>query len=371
LEDGGLAESLARLLLNLCAVPSPTGQEGRLCDGVQAALEGSAFQVRRLGNGLAARGPAAGRPLVTLFGHLDTVPAAEAGPYQLKDGDVLPAWREGDRLHGLGSSDMKGGLVLMLALANGLPLDELPCELGLVFYDREEGPYDENGLEDLLEGVDWLQDTALGILLEPSQSQVQLGCLGGLHALVRLQGKSAHSARPWQGENAIHKAAGLLNALEARAPRQAKVGGLVFSESLSATMARGGRYRNVVPERFDLNLNFRFAPDRSLEQAEAYLRSFVEAAAPGALVHLTDRAPAGAPDAANPLVQRFLQAAGGEPQPKLGWTDVARLAQRGIPCLNYGPGLSAQAHQAHEHALLSLLVESYHSLWTFLAGPWT
>jgi len=369
---GALGDRLARLCLDLCARYSVIGHERALCDHLQARFAGSAWQATRCGNALALRGPRGGRPLVCLAGHLDTVPPARGGAYDPGDepAERLPAWREGDLLYGLGASDMKSGLTLMLALAEDLDLQALPWDLALVFYDREEGPYLENGLEPLLDAAPWLGQSALGVLLEPSDDMVQLGCLGSMHGWACFEGQRAHSARPWQGRNAMHMASGLLAAVAAHPPREVLLGGLLFTESLSVTMVKPPGIRNVVPQRFALNLNFRFAPDRSPEQAEAWLRAFVARASAGqARLEITDLAPAGPVASDAPLVQHYLALSGVPPQPKLGWTDVARLSLRGIPAVNHGPGLSSQAHQAGEHTHLGPLVACYHSLRRFLETP--
>ncbi len=368
-----LADRLARHCLDLCSVPSVIGNEEDLCDLLEALLTASdkGWSIHREGNSLAARGPVRGRPLVTLFGHTDTVPPAVGGPYDVPAGTPrLPAWRDGDVLHGLGSSDMKSGLAIMLALAQALDLEALPWDLGLVFYDKEEGPYLDSGLDPLLAAVPWVKGSALGVLLEPSDDIVQLGCLGGLQAWARFEGKAAHSAKPWLGDNAVHQAAGLLSAVAAMPERKVEIGGLVFRENLNVTMVAPHGTRNVIPARFYLNLNLRFAPDRSLGQAEAWLRNFVAEASEGrAILDVTDRAPPGPVDANDPTVRHYLATTGAEVQPKLGWTDVARLSLLGIPAVNHGPGHVTQAHQAHEHTSLALLVSCYERIHGFLESP--
>ncbi len=367
------AGRLAQLCLELCAIPSVTGDEARLCGLLAARFAAEPWTVTRVGNALAVRGPRRrGNPLLTLVGHTDTVPPAPGGPYATRDasGD-LPAWREGDRLHGLGSSDMKSGLAVMLALAEDLEPTALPWDLGLVFYDREEGPYTDNGLEPLLAAVPWIADSAIAVLLEPSQDVAMLGCLGCLHGWVRFEGRAAHSARSWLGENAVHKAGAFISAVAQQAPRHVTLGGLDYVETVSITTASGGRARNVVPDRFELNLNFRFAPDRSLAQAESWLVRFVAEASGGlATLEIHDRAPAGPVLTDHPAIRHYLAHTGVKVEPKLGWTDVARLSLRGIPCVNHGPGLAAQAHQAHEHADLAPLVGTYGRLRALLeAAP--
>lgn len=345
---------LASLTLELCAVPSVTGDEAACADLVEARLRAARLETARVGQSVVARFAARGRPLVLLVGHTDTVPP--------KPGDGPPR-AGGDRVYGLGASDMKGGLAVMLALAETLRPDALAYDLGLVFYDREEGPWVESGLGPVLEEVPWLRGAALAFCLEPSDNVVQVGCLGTMHARVRFHGRAAHSARPWQGDNAIHKAAPLLAALAARAPRDVVVDGFSFREVLSATLASGGTARNVIPDRFDVNLNYRFAPGRSAEEVQAEVRAL----APDAEVSFVEVAPSGRVVTDNALLRRFLAVNGNAVAAKQAWTDVARLTAAGIDAVNLGPGLAAQAHQAGEYADVALLGESYAQFARFLA----
>jgi succinyl-diaminopimelate desuccinylase len=358
--DAALAEALAARTAALCAVLTPIGSERPLCDQVQAWGAGRFPHLRRVGDslvvgvdGAAAR---AGRPLLALCGHLDTVPVHaddRGGPR-----------REGSRLVAPGASDMKGGLALMMALAEALPSQERFCDLLLAFYAREEGPYLENELEAVLAAAPELKQAALAVCLEPTDNVVQLGCVGSLHATVTFHGKAAHSARPWQGENAVHRAGALLAELAARPARQAESGGQRFQEVLSCTRIDGGQARNVVPERCTLNLNFRFAPDRTLAEAEAELAAL--GARHGAEVVLTDRSPACPAWGDHPLVRRLLERTGAAAEPKQAWTDVARLAVHGVPAVNFGPGATAQAHQRGEWVEVAALARGYRLLERFL-----
>jgi succinyl-diaminopimelate desuccinylase len=361
--EGRGPSDLAALTAALCAIPSPTGQEDAIAAWIGDFLVPLPVQVQRVGRTLVARGPARGRPLVLLVGHTDTVrPQAGQGPGA--DGRC-PVERQGDRLVALGASDMKAGVALMLALLADLPLEALPWDLGMVFYDAEEGPYAQSGLGPTLDALPWLSEAALAICLEPSDNAVQVGCMGALHARVRFTGRAAHSARPWEGDNAIHQAGPLLERLRSRGSRDVEIGGLLWREVTSATLARGGEQRNRVPDRFELNLNHRFAPDRSLEEAMADVRALV---GPEAELSFEDLCPAGRVVRDNPLLRRFLALSGAPAQPKQAWTDVARLGERGIDAVNCGPGASAQAHQAGEWVDLRA-VEAGHALFRrFLLG---
>ena len=359
--DPALAELLAERTAGLCGYLSPIGEEQALCDQVEAWASARFPHVRRVKNSLVVRvdpppPPGVSPPLVALCGHLDTVPVHEA--------DRGGPRREGSRLVAPGASDMKGGLAVMMALAEALPAAERFCDLVLVLYAREEGPYLENELEDVLAAAPELKDVTLALCLEPTDNRLQLGCVGSIHATFTFHGKAAHSARPWHGENAVHRAGALLAELHARAPREATSGGLPFREVLSVTRIDGGRARNVIPDACTLNLNFRFAPDKALDAAAAELVAL--GAQHGAEVQLTDLSPACPAISTNPLVRRLLDRTGVVAEPKQAWTDVARLHAHGIPAANLGPGATSQAHQRGEWIEVAALAQGYRLYETFL-----
>jgi succinyl-diaminopimelate desuccinylase len=354
--------SLAETLLWLCSIPSPIGEERALCDAVEARLARLplAAPIRRYGDSIAVpltRRPP-GAPRIALVGHLDTV-RTENGPARI----------EGDRCFGAGASDMKSGLAIMLAVAERLDLPSIASEITLVFYAREEGPYAENELGPLLEADPEVSGVDLAVCLEPSDNKLHLGCMGSVHATVTFEGRTAHSARPWEGENAIPKAAGFLAELGALAPRESVVEGLSYRTVTTVTQARdGGRGRNVVPDRFVLNVNHRFAPGQSLEDAQ---REVLERVAGRARVEFTDLSPAARPNADHPLVRALVQAGVRAVEPKRAWTDVARFDARGVAAVNFGPGENAQAHQKNESTSLALVEESWEifSRWLHAVGP--
>lgn len=348
---------IAELTRKLCAISSVTGDEGEISEWLSAWFKTvPQYEICRIGHSFALRPPWTGRPVVALVGHTDTVP-----PHP---DEVAPRIHE-EQIIGLGSSDMKGGLAVMMALMEDLDPATLPYDLAFVFYDAEEGPFANSGLGPLLEGVPWLSAIDLGFCLEPSDNVVQVGCVGTLHAKVVFKGRSAHSARPWQGENAIHKAGALLQTLAARQPLDVDVDGYRFREVISATLAEGGRARNVVPESFTLNINFRFAPGKSLDSAQQEVLDLVDGQAQ---VEFTDLSPSGRVVADNPLFQKFLAQTQVEVTAKQAWTDVARLGVMGIDAVNFGPGLSAQAHQANEYAEIQLLDDAYGLFHEFLGS---
>ncbi len=347
--------SLADSLLALVQIPSVIGDEGAIASYVAELGTRAGLRVDRLGNAVVLEPPeTAELPRIGLFGHLDTVP----GPDDLGRPRI-----EGDRLIGLGASDMKAGLAVMLERLR--ERDGYVRHPVCVFYDKEEGPYAENGLGPLLEARPDLSSLDFAVVLEPTDNQIHVGAVGTLHAEVTFRGKRAHSARPWHGENAVHKAGALLTRLHALAPREVEVDGLVFREVLHATIAEGGIARNVLPDRFTLLLNYRFAPGKSLEQAQEDVRVVV---AGEAEVRFTDLSPAGKVCAGHPELQRLAGLGGTELLPKQAWTDVARLGALGIDAVNYGPGRTDQAHQQGEWVSLSETARCDAVLRRFLRG---
>jgi len=335
--------SLAETLLWLCNIPSPIGEEREICDRVSERLQGVrlAAPLRRYGESIVVpltRGT--GGPHVALAGHLDVVRTEHDTPPRIV----------GDKLYGPGAADMKSGLALMLDLAENP--NRPAVDLTLVFYAREEGPFAENELGPVLAQDPELRHAEVAVALEPSDNKLQLGCGGSLHATVRFRGRTAHSARPWQGENAVQKAAGLLARLSAEVPRSHVIDGLEWRSVISATMASGGRGRNVIPDLFELNLNHRFAPNTSAEMAQCFVRELVLGEAE---LEFTDVSPSAPPLRTHPLVRALSESGVVAVEPKQAWTDVARFAGLGIPAVNFGPGTQAQAHQKNEWTELPLL----------------
>ncbi len=328
-------------LLWLCHIPSPTGEEGPICDALVERLARArlAGPIRRYGDSIVVpvtRGTdGEKRPKIALVGHTDVVRTSHDGPVRI----------EGDRLYGPGASDMKSGLALMLDLAEEGRAPAERVDLTLVFYAREEGPFLENELGVVLPADEELRGVDLAVCMEPSDNKLSLGASGSIHATVTFKGRTAHSARPWQGENAIHKAGPFLCDVAARAPREVILDGLVYRTVTTVTMAQGGRGRNVVPDELTLNVNHRFSPDTTIEQAQREIEALV---AGRAHIDWRDLSPAAPPHAGHPLVARLRDAGVAAVEPKQAWTDVARFATFGVPAVNYGPGENAQAHQRNE-----------------------
>ena len=348
-------ESLAELLGALVDIPSVTGREATIAGFVAARLERRATgDCVRSGDSVVWRGPRHGRPLVVLAGHLDTVPAQGNGR----------ARRDGDRLYGLGATDMKGGDAVMLALIESLEPARLRFDLAAVFYDGEEGPHEANGLGRLLDESPWLREAALAVLLEPTAAQAELGCNGVMNVEVRVTGKSAHAARPWAGVNAIGRAAPWLAEIVRFPVTPAVVQGLEFRETLQVTRLQSGGTRNVVPDELTANLNHRYPPGRTPAEAEARLRARVPAEFGFRVV---DQAPPGLVCLDRPLVREFVERFHLEVTGKQGWTDVARFTAAGVPALNFGPGLPDLCHVADEYCPVANLARTYDCLARFLA----
>jgi len=329
-------DRLTELLIELVDTPSVTGDESAICDLLHQRLGGN-----RIGNSLVVGSPD-DRPMVLLVGHTDTVPPQGQGRARIADG----------RLHGLGSTDMKSGVAVVVDLLETADIKSYN-PVG-IFYAGEEGPSDTDELEMVLDELPWLRDAFCSFVLEPSDLEVQAGCNGVANADVTFVGVSAHSSRPWLGENAITKAGRWMSEMHVRKPQPVTIDGLEFVEVMSVTTATGGLASNIIPPSFTLNLNYRFPPNRTPAEAEAIL---LEAAQGADRVEVTDIAPAGPVELAHPLVARLVDATGRPPKGKQGWTDVARLAARGIPAVNYGPGEVVLAHKPEESVRLSDLVE--------------
>jgi succinyl-diaminopimelate desuccinylase len=354
-----IGDELARLTLALCRMPSETGTEKEIADWVQARCEAlaGAAAVARIGNSVVCDplkgADAAGLPAVALVGHLDTVKCAAGQPYEIADG----------RVYGCGSSDMKAGVAVMLALLDRWR--ELKSARPVwIFYDGEEGPAEGNGLEPVLNaGV--LPALDFAFILEPTDRALQPGCMGLIHATVTVRGTRAHSARPWQGDNAIYRAIPLLQRLRDWPRREVRFGDLTFWEVMVVTQAGTDNSRNVVPGVLALNVNFRFAPGNTAEAAEAELRALVGGDGD---VEITDRAPSGSVHADHPLIAPWREREGLGVLPKQAWTDVARFTTHGIPAVNFGPGETAQCHQAGEWCSVGSLEHCYGALRRFFAA---
>jgi succinyl-diaminopimelate desuccinylase len=328
-----LSADAVTLTAALVDVESVSLNEQRLADLIEAALrELDHLEVTRIGNSLVARTDLGHGERVVIAGHIDTVPVH----------DNLPSRNDGTLLHGLGSCDMKGGVAVALKLAAGVPAPNR--DITYVFYEGEEIEAVHNGLRRIAEERPDLVEADFAILMEPSGAGIEAGCQGTLRVDVRTTGERAHSARSWQGVNAIHRAAEVLRRLNEYDARRPVIDGLEYHEGLNAVMISGGVAGNVLPDETVVAVNHRFAPDRSEAEALDFVRAFFD----GFDVTLTDSAPGALPGLDVPAAKAFVDAVGGEVRPKFGWTDVARFTALGIPAVNFGPGDPMFAHKQDE-----------------------
>jgi len=351
-----LAADAGALTAALVDVGSVSGDETGLADLIEEALRRyPPLAVERDGNVVLARTSLGRGQRVLLAGHLDTVPIA---------GNV-PSRVEGDLLHGCGTADMKSGVAVLLRIAHLVGTGALDprADLTWVCYDGEEVDAARNGLGRLARTRPGVLAADLAILLEPTHGVVEGGCQGSLRAVVRLGGVRAHSARSWLGVNAIHAAVPVLARLAGYEPRTVDVEGLAYREGLNAVAIAGGVAGNVIPDECTVTVNFRFAPDRSEADAAQHVRDVFD----GFEVDVVDSAPGARPGLDGALPQSVVAAVGGEPRAKLGWTDVARFGELGIPAVNFGPGDPNLAHKPEEHVELSRVAAAEAAMVRFLS----
>jgi succinyl-diaminopimelate desuccinylase len=287
-----------------------------------------------------------------LAGHLDTVPIADNWPSKL----------EGNLLWGCGTSDMKSGTAIALHLAATLLRPRY--DVTYFFYECEEVEAARNGLKVVADQAPDLLEADFAILLEPTYGAVEAGCQGTLRVNVSTHGKRAHAARSWLGSNAIHAAAEVLTRLANYQARTVEIDGCLFREGLNAVRINGGVAGNVIPDGCDVEVNFRFAPDRSVIQAAEHVRQVFD----GFDVEVTESAAGALPGLSALPAAEFIDVVGAVPNAKLGWTDVARFAALGIPALNFGPGDPNLAHKQDEHVELDKIVAGADLLRRWLAG---
>jgi succinyl-diaminopimelate desuccinylase len=298
----------------------------------------------------------AGRPLVVLAGHLDTVPAQENLPGRIEEGWVV----------GLGTTDMKGGCAVLVELARAIGAGLQPAvDIGLLFFPREELPSTESALPGFFAANPDVLDAELAVMLEPTDATLHVGCLGNLNAELVYHGESAHSARPWTGVNAVERAVEGLARILPVPPRRVDLGGLEFVEVTTATRLDGGIAANVVPARAVCLLNHRYAADRSPADAEARIRELADEAGADEVRIIGNSSPAPVVVDA-PLVQRLRAAGSLDVLPKQAWTPVAEFAEVGIDAVNYGPGATRYAHTQDERVEIAALERVYETLSTFL-----
>jgi succinyl-diaminopimelate desuccinylase len=349
-----LAADGAALTAALVDIASVSGAEAELADAIERALTPLPhLQVRRHGNTLVARTELGRQERVLLAGHIDTVPHAANFPSAFNP--------ERSMLTGVGTSDMKSGVAVQLRLAAELAAPSR--DVTYVFYECEEVEAARNGLYLLSRASPAELSADFAVLLEPSGGVVEGGCQGTLRAAITASGQRAHTARSWMGRNAIHAAGEILDVLRSWTPRRPVVDGLEYHEGLNAVAISGGIAGNVVPDSCAVTVNYRFAPDLAPADAEAYIRSLFSSWD----VSVLDVAPGARPGLTAPAAAAFVAAVGGTPRAKLGWTDVARFAELGIPAVNYGPGISEIAHTPGEYVEVAAIADCEQRLRAWLA----
>ena len=334
-------------------IESVSRNEQALADAIDQALAGiEHLEVTRIGNSLVAR-TNLGRPeRVVIAGHIDTVPLNRN----------LPVRNDGERLHGLGTCDMKGGVAVALRLAQTVSAPNR--DVTFVFYDCEEIDDVHNGLGRIAAERPDLVEADFAILMEPSDAGVEAGCQGTLRVEVTTRGERAHSARSWRGVNAIHQASEVLRRLREYDARRPVIDGLEYHEGLNAVFISGGVATNVLPDECVVTVNYRFAPDLSEVEALAFVKQFFD----GFEVEVTDSAPGALPGLGVPTAKAFIDAVGGTVNPKFGWTDVARFTGLGIPAVNFGPGDPSLAHKQEEFVPIEQLRSCEATLRTWLGA---
>ena len=329
-----LDQDVAALTVALCDIESVSGNERRLAEAIELVLhEVPHLTVDRDGDAVVARTNLGRSERVVVAGHIDTVPLGDNLPCRVVDG----------RIHGCGTTDMKSGVAVQLRLAKHLA--EPNRDVTYVFYDHEEVEADKNGLGRVARNhPDWLAGD-FAVLMEPTNATVEGGCQGTVRADVVLHGHRSHSARSWMGSNAIHAAGDLLQRLATYQAAEVEIDGLTYREGMNAVGITGGVAGNVIPDECRVTVNYRFAPDKSEDQAAEVVRRVLS----GFEVEISDSAPGALPGLSHPAAAEFVAMVGREPLPKFGWTDVARFSALGVPAVNYGPGDPGVAHQREEY----------------------
>jgi succinyl-diaminopimelate desuccinylase len=352
-----LTASSIDLTRQICDIESVSGNERELADAIEAALAGYPhLEVIRDGDTIVARTNLGRAQRVIIAGHIDTVPLNKNLPTRF---ETLAGV---DYLWGRGTVDMKAGTAVQLKLA--AELTDPTVDVTWMWYDHEEVSAELNGLARLAKNRPDLFVGDFAILGEPSNSQVEGGCNGNLRIEVRTYGLRAHSARGWVGDNAIHKAASILDTLAAYRAREVEVEGLVYREGLNAVGISGGVAGNVIPDECMVHINYRFAPNRTVDEAIAHMYELFGTHE----ITVVDQAEGARPGLDATLAQEFLAAVGGEAKPKYGWTDVARFSALGIPAVNYGPGDPLKAHADDERVALDQIRACEEGLRAWLSG---
>ncbi|THG28479.1 succinyl-diaminopimelate desuccinylase [Naasia lichenicola] len=353
-----LTASSIDLTRAICDIDSVIDNEGPLADLIEQSVVGlDHLEVQRFGDTIVARTNLGRAQRVVIAGHIDTVPLNGNLTSRFETLDGV------DYLWGRGTVDMKAGVAVQLKLA--AELSEPIVDVTWIWYDHEEVSEAKNGLNRLSQSNPELLKGDFAILGEPTRSEIEGGCNGNLRAEIRTRGLRAHSARAWVGDNAIHKAAPILDLLAAYEPRTVEVDGLEYREGLNAVGITGGVAGNVIPDECMVHINYRFAPSRSGDEAIAHMHELF-----GELgeIEIVDLAVGARPGLDAPIAQGFVAAVGGVPMPKYGWTDVARFSRLGVPAVNYGPGDPLKAHADDERVALQQITDCENGLRAWLTA---
>ena len=340
-------QELSKLTLDLVNISSVSKDEKSIADSIAEALKKySHLKITRVNNSIVAQTNFGNKQRVVIAGHIDTVPANNNFPGKINDSEVI----------GLGSVDMKSGIAVALKLASEITSSNY--DVTYLFYESEEIETKFNGLELITKQQKDLLDCDFAILMEPTNGILEVGCQGSLRFEVSTSGKRSHSARWWNGENAIHKTNKILEILNNYKSREPEIDGHKFREGLQAVKVNGGIAGNVVPDSVTISINHRFAPDTSIDQATQNMKTLFK----DFNFQLVDAANAAPTGLSNPLIKEFVSNIGKNVAPKFGWTDVARFANAGIPAINFGPGDPNLAHHPEEKVLISQINDVYESL---------
>lgn len=340
-------QELGKLTLDLVNISSVSKDEKPIADLIEEALiKLSHLKITRVNNSIVAQTNFGNKQRVVIAGHIDTVPANNNFPGKINDSEVV----------GLGSVDMKSGIAVALKLASEITSSNF--DITYLFYESEEIETKFNGLELITKQQKNLLDCDFAILMEPTNGILEVGCQGSLRFEVSTSGKRSHSARWWNGENAIHKTNKILEILNTYKSREPEIDGFKFREGLQAVKINGGIAGNVVPDSVSVSINHRFAPDTTIDQATSNMKNLFK----DFNFHLSDAANAAPTGLNNPVIKDFVSSIGKNIAPKFGWTDVARFASAGIPAINFGPGDPNLAHHPEEKVLITQINDVYKSL---------
>ena len=342
--------SVDTTLQKLINISSVTGDEILILDFIEEFLSKNNFSGELIRNdgGIIAI-PKNSSQKIALVGHVDTVPLSKT--QKLKFDDI-------DLISGRGSVDMKGGISIILH-----SLVEVNQDIIGVFYTAEEGPYEMNGLGELMPTILSNKNLEFSIILEPTNCEIELGCLGTLNANIKLKGIAAHSARPWVGENPIYKIGDISKKVSDNEITLLDIEGLEFKQVLSITKVSSGIANNVIPDEAILNVNFRFSPEMTNDDAQNFINNMFSEFGE---IEITSSSEGAMPNIENSNIKNFISSTGLSPNPKQAWTDIARFYSHGIASVNFGPGDPLLAHTADEHVSKKQLLESYELLMNFL-----